>query len=185
MTLLNAPYRDFRCRVAAVAEIFHLYGDFISNTIRDNVQDENQAEDLVQALFISLVHNPVPECTQSVKGYLYKVIINDIADADRRKRTDRCSIRIYAELSGYPAEQTSPPDFLIQAEQTRKALELIEHRLPPSEAKAITLRYRKQHSVKEAAEKMGVDRKTLRGYVYQGLSRIRRLLRNIEMEWMG
>ncbi len=59
-------------------------------------------------------------------------------------------------------------------------MELIEKRLPHSEAKAVTLRYREHCSVREAAEKMGVDSMTLKGYVCEGLSRIRRLLRDIE-----
>ncbi|UCF16576.1 MAG: sigma-70 family RNA polymerase sigma factor [Phycisphaerales bacterium] len=182
MRSVTGPSKDFKHRVATVARLFYDHGDFIRNTIRTYVQSEDQVDDLVQALFISLVRSSVPEGIQNVERYLYKTIINDIADVERRERKYRYAMRIYAELSANPTEQKTPPELLIQVEQIRKVSQLIEHRLPPSEAKAVTLRYRKQNSVKEAAENMGVDGMTLRGYVYQGLCRIRRLLRNIGVE---
>ncbi|MBL7185402.1 MAG: hypothetical protein ISS70_03685 [Phycisphaerae bacterium] len=58
----------------------------------------------------------------------------------------------------------------------------MDTRLPNGEARALALRYRKQYDAKEAAEEMGVNSKTLRAYVCEGLSRIRRLFRNIEAE---
>jgi len=66
-----------------------------------------------------------------------------------------------------------------QAEEARRVFELIEKRLPHSEARAVILRYREHYSVREAAEKMGVDSMTLKGYVCEGLHRNRRLLRNV------
>jgi RNA polymerase sigma factor (sigma-70 family) len=178
----STSYKDFRRCVTAAAGLFYEYGDFIRSTICIHVENEDQVDDLAQALFVSLVHSPVPEGTQNVKGYLYKVIINDIADADRRERNCSYAMRVYAELCRYPAAQKSPPYLMIQLEQIRKALELIESELPAREAKAVTLRYQKQYSVKEAADRMGVDHMTLRGYTYQGLCRIRERLRNLGVE---
>jgi len=179
---MNTASENFKHSVAAAAGIFDEYGDFIRDTIRMYVQDEDQAEDLVQAFFVSLVRSPVPEGIQKVKSYLFKAMINDIVDTERRRKKYGCVMRIYAELYIYPEEQKTPPELLVQLEQIRKAIELIQRRLPPREAKAVALRYREQHSVEEAAEKMGVDSMTLRGYVCQGLARIRRLLRNVGLD---
>lgn len=180
----DATAAEFKHRAASAAEVFHQYGDFIRNSIRTHVQDEHQVEDLVQTFFISLVRKPVPEDIENIEGYLHKAIVNDILDVSRRDKRCHYSIRIYAELSKHPAEQTTPLDIMIQLEQIGKALELLKHQLPPREAVAVDLRYRKQRSVTEAAEEMGVDCMTLRGYVCQGLCRIRRLLRNfgVDME---
>ena len=182
MTLLDAACDKFKRRVVAAAKVFCDYGDFIREVIETNIQGEDQVDDLVQAFFVSLVVRPMPESIQNVEGYLYKAIINDIADANRMARRYRSLIRTHAELSRYPDAQKTPYELLVQAEQARTILELIEGRLPCSEGKAVTLRYREYHSVGEAAEKMGVESMTLKGYVCQGLGRIRRLLKNIEAE---
>ena len=178
---LDAASDRFRHRAAAAAKVFCDYGDFIRNVIYAQIQDEDRVDDLTQAFSISLITNPMPEGVQNVKAYLYKKIINDITDANRRTRRYRCFTRKYAEVYECPAGQAIPNE-LAQAEEVERVYELIENRLPHSEARAVTLRYQEHHSVREAAEKMGVDDMTLRGYVCEGLGRIRRLLKNIEAD---
>ncbi len=179
---LDAASNKFKHNAAAAAKVFCDYGDFIRNVICAHIQDEDHVDDLIQAFFVSLVMTPMPEGIQNVKGYLYKAIINGIADANRRTRKYRSFMRMYAEVSERPAGRNSPDELLVQAEEARRVFELIGKRLPHKEAKAVTLRYREHHNVKEASEKMGVDSMTLRGYVCDGLSRIRRLLKNIEAD---
>ena len=176
---MNTVHDSFKRRVTAAAKVFDDYGGFIRTVIYSQIQDEEQVDDLAQAFFVSLVVRPIPEGIQNVKGYLYKAIMNDIADADRRTRRYSGFLRIYAELSGHPAGQKTSHELLVQAEEARRVFELIEKKLPHSEAKAVTLRYREHYSVREAAEKMDVDSMTLKGYVCEGLRRIRRLLRNV------
>ena len=159
--------------------MFRDYGDFIRNVIYAQIQDEDRVDDLTQAFFLSLITNPMPDGVQNVKSYLYKKIINAITDDNRRTRRYGCFARKYAEVYERLAGRAIPNE-LAQAEEVGRVYELIENRLPHSEARAVTLRYRERLSVKEAAEKMGVDSMTLRGYVCDGLGRIRRLLRNIE-----
>lgn len=180
MTSVNAVPNSLRCRATAAGKVFEDHADFIRTVIYSQIQDEDQAEELTQAFYVSFILRPLPVGIQNVKGYLYKAIMNDIADANRRTRRYGSFIFIYAELFGHPARQKTPHERLIQEEEAKRIFELIEKRLPHSEAKAITLRYREHQSVREAAEKMGVDSMTLKGYVCDGLSRIRRLLKNIE-----
>ena len=182
MSSVNSASDSFKRRATAAARVFCEYGDFIRETIRIYVQDEEQVDELAQAFFISLVGKPIPEPVQNIEGYLYRALINDIADADRLTRRYQGLLRTYAELSRYPEEQKTPYELLVREEESRIILDLVQGRLPHSEAKAVILRFREHRSVPEAAEKMGVESLTLKGYVCQGLSRIRRLLRNIEAE---
>jgi RNA polymerase sigma factor (sigma-70 family) len=167
---------DHRCDVAAAAEVFLNHKDFIREVICFHVQDEDQAEDLFQDFFLSFVSHPLPRDIQNIESYLYKAITNDIIDAVHRNEHYRNYIREYGERSDHARSEQTPAEAALRMEETGRVLDLIEKRLPYTEAQAVCLQYRDSHSAKDIAEQMGVGIATARGYVSEGLSRIRRLL---------
>ncbi|MFA5252417.1 MAG: sigma-70 family RNA polymerase sigma factor [Phycisphaerae bacterium] len=162
--------------VAHAAEIFSKYGDFIRTVIYYHVENDAQADDLLQDFFLSLVSRPIPANIQNVKGYLYKAITNDIVDAIRR--TDKYKTRMgkYAECFNYPINNDGPENALIEMEQTNEMFKLIEGWLRHSESEAITLRYKNSYNIKEAAKKMHVDDRTISRYISTGLNKVRQFL---------
>jgi len=162
--------------VARAAEVFSKYGKFIFAVIRYQVKNDAQADDLFQDFFLSLVSKPLPEGIQNVKGYLYKAITNDIVDATRRVENYKARMNKYAECLNYSVNKNSPENALIEKEQTNKMFRLLEGRLRRSEARAITLRYRNSYNIKEVAEKMRVNNRTVSRYISAGLSKIRQFL---------
>jgi RNA polymerase sigma factor (sigma-70 family) len=182
MNSVSTVSDSFKRRAKAAARVFCEHGGFISQTIKSYVEDEDQADELAQAFFISLVGRPVPLGVKNVKGYLYRAIVNDIADADRLTKRYQGLLHAYAERSKYPDAPKTPYESLMEAEEAKRVLELIQGRLPRSEATAVTLRHWEGDSVGQAAKRIGVENMTLKGYVSQGLSRARRLLRNIAAE---
>jgi RNA polymerase sigma factor (sigma-70 family) len=162
--------------VDRAAEIFSKYEDFIRAVIYYHVKNDVQADDLFQDFFLSLVYKPIPANIQNVKGYLYKAITNDIVDAIRRMEKYKTRIDKYAECFNYSVNNNSPENAFIEVEQTNKMFRLIEGLLQQSEAQAITLRYRNNYNIKEAAKKMHVDDKTISRYICVGLSKVRQFL---------
>ena len=180
MNSVNTVSNSIISRVDAAARVFDDYGNFIRCVVQSYIRDEDQAWDLFQNFFLSLILNPLPVDVENVEGYLYKAITNSIIDANRRTGRYLDFMRTHVELSDDSADQKTSYELLVQEEEAKRVFELIENRLPHGEAQALTLRYREQYTTKEAAEKMGVSDKTLRAYISEGLSRIRRLLKNIE-----
>ena len=88
-------------------------------------------------------------------------------------------IHEYAESNDHTRRQDTPEKLVLEVEETKRLFELIEKRLPRSEAQVIHYQYRDGLSVKEIAQKMGVQSGTIRGYISEGLSKIRRLGRDI------
>jgi len=162
--------------VNIAAKVFGEYGDFIHAIIRCKVRDETQADDLFQDFFLSLVSNPPSAEIQNIKGYLYRAITNDIVDSRRRVENYQTRIRRYAERLEYSTTENNPENALIEAEEMSKIFKLIERRLRRSEAKAIILRYSNRYKIKEVAEKMHVSSITIRGYISDGLKKIRKFL---------
>ncbi len=180
MTSQSPDRSNFGYRVAAAAKIFNDYGGFIRIVIRSQVQDNNQAEDLFQDFFLSLLSNPLPRGLRNIKGYLYRVITNDIVDIARRTAKYRANVREYAELYDRPVAQKTPEETVLELEEVNKVFELIEKRLPRTEAEAVSLLYRSSCNVKEVAETMGVADATARAHISDALDMLRRLLGNME-----
>ena len=165
-----------RFDVAAASKAFLDHKDFIRKVIFFHVQDEDQADDLFQNFFLSFVSHPLPGGVRNIKSYLYKAITNDIIDSIHRKESYRNSIHEYFERSNRTLRQKMPEEAVMRMEEASRILNVIEKRLPHTEARAVCLQYRDSYEAKEIAEKMGVGAATARGYVSEGLSRIRRIL---------
>ena len=164
--------------VAAAAKIFSDYGGFIKKIICSQVQDEDQAEDLFQNFFLSLVSKPFPEDIQNMEGYLYKAIINEIADTNRLTKNYQNLINVYAERNNHPRSQEIPEKVVMKIDEANRVFEIIENRLPRTEAQASYLQYREDLSTTKIAEIMNVRNVTVRGYVHEGLKKIRRILQD-------
>lgn len=159
--------------VDRAAEIFSKYGDFILAVIRYQVGNDVQADDLFQDFFLSLVSRPIPTGIQNIKSYLYRAITNDIVDAARRVQKYQARMHKYAECLDYSINKNTLENALIRKEEINKMFKLIEGRLPHSEARAITFRFRNNFNIKEVAKKMHVNNRTVSRYISVGLSKVR------------
>jgi len=162
--------------VDKAARIFAENECFIRAIIRYKVRDDSQAEDMFQDFFLSLVCKPVPQDIENVKSYLYRAISNDIVDAARRMKRYKNHVHKYGEQSNYSINKTGPGDALLSKEKSGKILGLAKRRLTTNEYKAISLRYEKDHNIKEVAEKMGVNKRTISRYISVGLKKVREFL---------
>lgn len=160
--------------VEHAAEVFSEYGDFILAIIRYQASNQAQADDLFQDFFLSLVSRPIPQNIRNIKSYLYKAISNDIVDATRRAEKYQARIRKYADCLNYSVNKSTPKNALIEEEEEiNKMFKFIEGCLPPSEAQVITLRYKYNNNIKDIARKMHVNDRSVRKYIFRGLSKLR------------
>ena len=57
-------------------------------------------------------------------------------------------------------------------DEAKKMFELIERRLPPPQASALTLKYRNGYDTREVAERIGVKPRSVSRYVSVGLKKV-------------
>lgn len=174
----SAKSKDYAKGVEGAVHIFTRYREFIHAVIRYHIKDEARADDLFQDFFLSLILKPLPTDIRSIKSYLYKMIINDIADAGCRIERYQNQMRRYAARKKYHTTKKSPESALIEMEEMNKMFKLIEEQLPRSEARAVVLRYRNQYSIKEVAGKMNVTSESVSRYISVGISKVRQFLTN-------
>jgi len=168
---------DDRANVDSAARVFAEYGDFIYAVIYHKIKDDNKANDLYQDFFLSLVSRPVPAHVQNVNSYLYKAIQNDIIDAGRRIQKYQTLMNKYAQYADFSINKNSSVNALDIKGQTDRIFKLIGGQLKPTEAKAIILRYKYNHSLEQVAQKMNVKKESVSRYVCTGLNKIRQSLR--------
>ncbi|UCG59829.1 MAG: sigma-70 family RNA polymerase sigma factor [Phycisphaerales bacterium] len=159
--------------VDATADVFVEHGDFVRAVIRSRIRDESIADDIFQDFFLSLVCNP-PPAVPDMKGFLYRAIIHDIADARRRVAIYRKHMDRYAERPCQRGEEGVRQSDLMETEETNRVLEIIEMIVSRRQAQAVTLRYRTGYDIDEIAGEMNVDRQTVRRYICVALRRARR-----------
>ncbi|OHB59958.1 MAG: hypothetical protein A2167_06545 [Planctomycetes bacterium RBG_13_46_10] len=169
----NDKYRD---NIELASQIFNEYGDFIRATVLARVDNRDQADDIYQDLFLSLVSKPIPENVNSIKSYLYRTINNDIADSVRRVQRYKTHIQKYNLKIMCSINKTPFKNALVEDEQISKMFNLINEQLPKSSVQAITLRYRDGQDTTEVAKQMGVKSKSVSRYISIGIKKIRQIL---------
>ena len=69
-----------------------------------------------------------------------------------------------------------PEDALIEKEQTDRMIELIRNRVTKNEFKAIASRYCDDLSIKEAADRMNINDRSVIRYISTGLRKVKQFL---------
>jgi len=168
--------RRLRHSVKAAAEIFLEHGEFIRTVIRLNVKDAHEAHDFYHDFFLSIVANPIPSYVTNIRSYLYRAIVNDIVDYRRHLIVHQSAVETCGIYSRTGVLPDTPDTVVMDKEQALKLFNLIETRLSPTEAEAVTLRFRDNYTNAEAARRMKIKPKTLSRYVSVGLEKLRQLV---------
>ena len=169
---------ETRERVRRAEDIFETYGDEIRAMITLSVKEQSMADDIFQNLFLSVVCKPIPTHIDRIEAYLYRIITNDIIDETRKTNGYRELVRGYGRHNSHRLRQEPPDGEVIEVEDVRKMLELIERQLPSREAEAVIRRHVYGDDVSEGAREMNVDTRTFSRYLSRGKGKIRRLFGN-------
>ena len=165
--------------VESAARVFLEHGEFIRTVIRYRAQSEAEVDDLFHDLFLSLASRPIPANVQNIKGYLYRMVANDITDSRRRINVYQTALRKHYQYSIGSDVDGGPESALIDVEETVKLFGMVEKRLSTAEARAVTLRYRDNYSTEETAREMKVKPRTVSRYLSVGLSKLREFLSQV------
>ena len=163
-------------RVASASGLFNEYGPMIHSTISHYVNQESDVDDIYQDFFLSLVHRPVPEGISGLRSYLRRAARNDVLDANRKRTSEKTRNAHYNQLQFSRWRGQNPIDTVARSEAAENMLELINTQLFPHEARAVINRYYYGMSTDEAAQDMGINKRSLARYLCMGLKKIRHYL---------
>lgn len=160
--------------INAATAIFAQYGQFIRAVIRSKTWHQAYEDDLFQNFFLSLAHKPPSDDVKNLKSYLYRAITHDIMDAARKMNTYRARLEKYSEQSGNSINTSESKSAFIHDEDADRVFKLIERQLIRSQSRAIILRYKHGYGIKEIAEEMCIDSRSVSRYISIGLRKIKR-----------
>jgi RNA polymerase sigma factor (sigma-70 family) len=161
--------------VGEAQKIFEKHGGFIRKTIQFRLGNGPEAEDLFQDIFLFLVSKPLPEDIRNVPSFLYRVITARIVDKFRHETRVKNLVSRYSQDKEQTAEKTDKESSarLMMEEKTEKMFELVQKNLSRNEALAITLKYKHNLDISQAADKMGINPRSVSRYLSVGISKLR------------
>ena len=162
----------------SAARIIHEHESFIRWVIRMQNNSTASEDDLFQDFYLRLIANPVPVDVRSVKGYLYKALLNHLAVSYHQTSMYEKKIEKFRKKSKISVNKFDPTRALLIREEMNKMFEFIKEISPGQRYMAITLRYRDGFSIQEVADRMGLKNSSVSKYISIGLGKVRKCLNN-------
>jgi RNA polymerase sigma factor (sigma-70 family) len=153
------------------ADVLAEHADFIRAIIRSRVRDDSAADDVFQDFFLSLISNPPPPIV-NMKSYLYKALMHDIVDAQRREVAYRKHVKRRMKRDWRRTDTETPDNALIEIEEANRILDIIGTIVSRRQAQAVTLRYATGCSIGEIADEMDVDNRTVSRHICLAMRKI-------------
>lgn len=161
--------------------LYERYWDPFYRFVYGRTRNKETAEEILQNLWIKILEDPhaiQTDESESAKGYLLRYLHYRIIDFYNSSKKDQSTIRI--DESDIQLEITDTEYFEILEENDISALfEMIDEvvsRLPVTEQKVFDMRIRKNKSVDETAEALGLSNKTVSNKLSKTLGEIREQL---------
>ena len=158
-------------------EIFEKHTHTIRAAIRFHINDRSSIDDIFQDFFLSLVERPVPRRDQNIKAFINRAIRNDVLDAASQNRSYHQRNCKYAQMHKDHFKSQSPDDIAIHAEEIRQLFDIVENQLLQHETEAIIQKYRYDRDAGEAAQTMGINRRSVSHYLCTGLRKLSQFVR--------
>lgn len=176
-----------------ISEIVAKQRTRLRNFIRRRVQNEADAEDLLQEVFYELVEaNRLLMPIEYVTGWLFQVARNRITDLFRKKRPEPFSDVTVADEDGeplriedlLPSPEASPEAAYVRSEMLEE-LEIALSELPEDQRKVFIAHELEGRTFKELSVESGVSVNTLLSRKRYAVLHLRQRLQSIHDELFG
>ena len=161
--------------------LYERYWDPLYRFVYGRTRNKETAEEILQNLWIKILedtHTIQTDESESAKGYLLRYLHYRVIDFYNSSKKDQSTVSI--DESDIQLEITDTEYFEILEENDISALfEMIDEvvaRLPATEQKVFDMRIRKNRSVDETAEALGLSNKTVSNKLSKTLGEIREQL---------
>jgi RNA polymerase sigma factor (sigma-70 family) len=166
VTVEHTEIKEAKQNLEKVAEIFKAHGDFLLSVFQKKLKEQD-ARDLWQNLFLSLLSRPVPADIANVRGYLYRAAIRDIIDFKRGLKLNQQKMDEYSHMTSQTTDRSLIHNLVVH-ETIIEAFMHIESSLPPAVRRAMLHKHTRHMSHREIAEHMNIKKETVDRYLSVG-----------------
>ncbi len=150
-------------------DLFREHYPLVYRSAYSVVFNAEDAEDVVQTVFLRILRNGLPSEITNAKGYLYRAAVNEALNVVRSRRNTQSAHRIQFEKI---AEPETPDRASSMAASIAKAMA----QLPASAVELLVLRYEHNYSDAEIAKMLGKSRGMIAVALFRARARLKRLL---------
>lgn len=154
----------------AFAEIFREHYQLIYRTAYSVTGSRQDAEDVVQAIFLRLLQRGTPLEARTLKGYLYRAAVNEALSTLRSRKRYQASEDV--ERLHQPAHTPRDPG----ADGIRQVLLDAIAQLRPRAVEILILHYEHHYSDREIAKMLNTSRGTIAVTLYRARARLKKIL---------
>lgn len=163
-------------KLSAYEQLFKKYYKLLCAEAFYLLQDEMEAEDQVQSLYIELWNKQLHiNIKSSVKGYLYQSIRNRCLTLIEKRKTEKRRLNDYI----CQKDERVEVDLLVQRE-TQKHIFAKLNELPAQQLQAFRLVYLENKKYREAAEEMGISMNSIKTHLKIAVRVLRSRMINIK-----
>lgn len=119
------------------------------------IREQYDVDDLVQEVFIRLVHRSTPDRIGHLEGYVFQTAANIIRDRARRQAARRYAEHESLEDADLPPDQRSPERVLHDRQQLERAIAALQE-LAPRTRQVFVLRRHENMAHGEIARHLGM-----------------------------
>lgn len=130
-----------------------------------------EAQDLVQEVFLCLHTRSVCEDVENVERYLFKVAHNVLTSRHRYRTVRGADHQVPLDAVQEPADELSPERIALGRAEYERLIEAVRN-LPPRAQTAFLLHRFRQMTYKAIARHMGISRSAVKQLVLRAMSRI-------------
>jgi RNA polymerase sigma-70 factor, ECF subfamily len=150
-------------------ELFREHYPLVYRTAFSVIFNAEDAEDVVQTVFLRIFRNGLPSDVKNPKGYLYRAAVNEALNIVRSRRNTQNADRVHFEtIAGVEASEHQ------SAMSARIAAAMAQ--LNPSAVEMLVLRYEHHYSDAEIAKLLGKSRGMVAVTMYRARARLKKLL---------
>ena len=153
-------------------EIYRKYSRLICRTAHSVLGNREDAEDVLQTIFLRLLRRDSPANVKSnPKAYLYRAAVNLSLNTIRSRAREV----LVANAADFKAIKSFPVDPSVE-EQMHERLSGAIAALPPAAAQIVILRYIHNYSDAEIAKLRGTSRTSIAARLFRSRARLKKLI---------
>ncbi|RYD57073.1 MAG: RNA polymerase sigma factor [Sphingobacteriales bacterium] len=167
---------------AAFRQFYELFKGRVYNTSLSYLQDQSEAEEVTQDVFVEVYHNAKNfQARSSASTWIYRITINKSLDRLRHKNRKKRFAFISSLFNQQGSLQHDAPDFIhpgVLIEQRENAVFLFKamKELPENQHTAFLLKHIEGLSQKEIAQIMNITEKAVESLLSRAKYNLRKLL---------
>lgn len=160
--------------------VARLYNSPLKRFFANRLSNPEDAEDLVQKVFLRLIQRARGEPIEHLQGYLFQVATSVLNDERRRARSHHEEAHDPIEESEHMLRDEITPERVLLGEESVERIVAALRELPKRTREVYVMRAMRHRKFADIAERIGISKRAAQGHMARALMYLGRVLNDDE-----